>query len=319
MPISYMQNLTHRPRLPGVLLSALALPPLVLLGNPAYGLLVGMLLTLILNQPALPKGAKASKYLLQTAIILLGLKLNMVDMWHINADYTVFVIAYVLGAIGIGLLLGRLLGVDRAASTLIATGTGICGGTTIATLAPILKARAEQVGLSLAIVFLLNAVALFLFPVIGKALDMSQTQFGVWVALAVHDTSSVVATAAMYGEEATNVATIVKLGRTLWLIPAVLVISMLARRGEAKLRIPGFILLFIGASILGSLVPLPSVVPSLASHLCKALLVVALFLVGTEITRDTLRGLTGKILWQALALWGLAAPLTLGAVLTLIP
>lgn len=319
MPISYMQNLIQRPRLPGVLLSALALPPLVLLGNPAYGLLVGMLLTLILNQPALPKGAKASKYLLQTAIILLGLKLNMVDMWHINADYTVFVIAYVLGAIGIGLLLGRLLGVDRAASTLIATGTGICGGTTIATLAPILKARAEQVGLSLAIVFLLNAVALFLFPVIGKALDMSQTQFGVWVALAVHDTSSVVATAAMYGEEATNVATIVKLGRTLWLIPAVLVFSMLARRGEAKLRIPGFILLFIGASILGSLVPLPSVVPSLASHLCKALLVVALFLVGTQITRDTLRGLTGKILWQALALWGLAAPLTLGAVLTLIP
>lgn len=319
MPTSYIQTLVHRPRLPGVILSVLALPPLVLLGNPAYGLLAGMLLTLLLNQPAIPQGVKISKYLLQTAIVLLGLKLNMVDMWHINADYTAFVIVYVFGAVGIGLLIGKLMKVDRVSSTLISTGTGICGGTTIATLAPILKARAEQVGLSLAIVFLLNAAALFLFPIIGKALDMSQTQFGVWVALAVHDTSSVVATAAMYGEEATSVATIVKLGRTLWLIPAVLFFSLLARRGEAKLRIPMFILLFIGASILGSLVPLPSFVPSLASSLCKALLVVALFLVGTEITRSTLRGLKGKVLWQALALWGVAAPATLGIVLVFVP
>lgn len=319
MPNSYIRSLTQLPSFPGVLLSALVLPPLLLLGNPAVALIVGMTLTLLLNQSAIPKGGKYSKYLLQTAIILLGLKLNMGQMWQINAEYTGFVICYVVGSVGIGLGIGRLIRVDRVSSLLISAGTGICGGTTIATLAPILKARAEQVGITLAIVFLLNAVALFLFPLIGHALEMSQEQFGVWVALAIHDTSSVVATAAMYGEEATSIATIVKLSRTLWLIPAVLIVSLMARRGEAKMRVPTFILLFVGASILGSVLPMPSFVPSFASALCKALLVLALFLLGTEITRNTVRGIKGKILWQALALWGLAAPLTLLAVLKLVP
>ncbi len=228
------------------------------------------------------------------------------------------VAGYVLGTVALGLLIGRFLGVERVYSHLISGGTGICGGTTIATLAPIYRARAEVVGAALAIVFLLNAIALFTFPAVGEWLELSQQQFGVWAALAIHDTSSVIATAAIYGEEAAEVATTVKLGRTLWLIPAVVAVSLLEKRDQVKIKVPGFIFLSIAASVLGSVLPMPPVVPELASTLCQALLVIALFLVGAEIKRSTLKKLRGKMLWQALALWAMVAPVTLLAVMHLV-
>jgi uncharacterized integral membrane protein (TIGR00698 family) len=302
----------------GKILAVLVLPFLLYQGNPAVALLVGMSLTLLFDRPVMPQSSRYSKYLLQTAIVLLGLKLDMADMWRINADYTVFVAVYVASAIAIGLLLGRLMGVENASNAMIATGTGICGGTTIATLGPIIKASADQMGVALAIVFLLNAVALFSFPTIGEYFQLSQTQFGVWVALAIHDTSSVVATAALYGDQAASVATTVKLGRTLWLIPLVVVASLVAGRGGVKVRIPGFILLFILGSILGSILPLPAALPGLAGMASKALLVLALFLIGTEINRQTLRRLRGRVLAQALLLWMLVVPSTLFMVIALV-
>ncbi|MFT4632639.1 MAG: putative integral membrane protein (TIGR00698 family) [Candidatus Pseudothioglobus sp.] len=302
----------------GRIFAVLALPFLIYHGNPAVALLVGMSLTLLFDRPVVPQSSRYSKYLLQTAIVLLGLKLDMADMWRINADYTVFVAVYVLSAIAIGLLLGRLMGVENTSNAMIATGTGICGGTTIATLGPIIKASADQMGVALAIVFLLNAVALFTFPAIGEYFHLSQTQFGVWVALAIHDTSSVVATAALYGDQAASVATTVKLGRTLWLIPLVVVASLVAGRGGVKVRIPGFILLFILGSILGSMLPLPAALPGIAGMASKVLLVLALFLIGTEINRQTLRKLRGRVLAQALLLWMLVVPTTLLMVITLV-
>ena len=299
---------------PGPVLALLALPGLVYLGNPAFALLTGMLLSLIFNRQLFPGGSRWGRYLLQTAIVLLGLKLNMADMWQINTEYMSFVAVYVIVAVSLGLLLGRLFGVDRVSNTLMASGTGICGGTTIVTLAPIINARPEQVGMALAIVFLLNALALFTFPQIGHHLNLSQQQFGVWAALAIHDTSSVVATAALYGEEAVAVATTVKLSRTLWLIPLVIGFSLLEGRGEVKVRIPGFILLFVLASIAGSVLPLPSAVPVMASLGSKALLVAALFLMGTGVSRQTLRLLRGRVLWQACGLWALVVPVSLLAV-----
>jgi uncharacterized integral membrane protein (TIGR00698 family) len=208
-------------------------------------------------------------------------------------------------------MIGRLMKVERNSSLLMASGTAICGGTTIATLSPIIKARPDQTGVALAIVFLLNAVALFTFPHVGHWLEMTQEQFGVWVALAIHDTSSVVATAQIYGEESAAVATTLKLGRTLWLIPLVLIVSFRERSEGAKVRLPGFILVFLLASVAGSTLPIPEFIPSTAAALSKALLVIALFFIGTEISRSTLGNLKGKVLVQALALWGIVVPATL--------
>jgi uncharacterized integral membrane protein (TIGR00698 family) len=307
-------NLTMKPAI-GFAICAAILAPLIYLGNPAIALLVGMGITLVFNKTIISNAPMLGKYSLQAAIVLLGLKLNISDLWRISANYTVAILIYVVAAIGVGLLLGRLMKVERNSSLLMASGTAICGGTTIATISPIIKARADQTGVALAIVFLLNAAALFSFPYIGHLLGMSQEQFGVWVALAIHDTSSVVATAQIYGEEAAAVATTLKLGRTLWLIPLVLIVSFRERSDGAKVRLPGFILLFLLASILGSTIPLPELVPTMAGLISKALLVIALFFVGTEISRSTLGNLKGKILAQALTLWAIVVPTTLFLVL----
>ncbi|MCZ6831410.1 MAG: putative sulfate exporter family transporter [Gammaproteobacteria bacterium] len=297
--------------------AVLVLAVLVPLGNPALALLAASLMTVVLNRPLLPGAGTLGTYSLQTAIVLLGLKLNMQQLWAISANYSLLVTGYVLTTIAVGLALGLLLRNERNSSRLITSGTAICGGTTIASLSPVIHARPEQTGVALAIIFILNAVALFSFPAIGHSLQLSQEQFGIWAALAIHDTSSVVATAALYGEEAAEVATTLKLGRTLWLIPLLLVFSLIERAPNAKLRIPGFILAFLLASAAGSLLPLPAVVSSWAGMLSKALLVCALFFIGSQINRATLRNLRGAALWHAVLLWVLVVPATLGLILYL--
>jgi uncharacterized integral membrane protein (TIGR00698 family) len=297
----------------GYLIVTVALAALVLWANPAIALLTGATLTITMNRALVTGGNTIGKYMLQAAIVLLGLKLDITALWQTSADYAGLIAIYVIGALLIGLAIARGLGVDRIPGTLIAAGTAICGGTTIATIAPILRAPPAQIGLTLAIVFLLNAFALLTFPAIGDWLGMSQTEFGVWAALAIHDTSSVVATAALYGDEAADVATTLKLGRTLWLIPLVLAVSMMERTHDAKLRVPGFILLFVVASAVGSIIGVPETVTGLAATGSKALLIGALFFVGTEITRTTIAQLRGRVVGQALLLWALVVPATLGA------
>ena len=162
--------------------------------------------------------------------------------------------------------------------------------------------------------FLLNVVALFTFPLIGEWLSLSELEFGLWSALAIHDTSSVVATAAIYGDQAAEVATTIKLGRTLWLIPLVLLAGILSSAGgsgPARVRVPGFILAFVGATALGSFLPLPELVPAAAGQLVQGAAGLCLFLVGCELTRTTLRQIRGKTFWLGIALWLTVAPLTL--------
>lgn len=303
---------------PQSLLGIALLPALVYHGNPAVGLLVGASLSLLFNKACFAGAHALGKYTLQAAIILLGLKLNVSQLMKISADYSVMVTGYVLLTLSLGLGLGLLLRNQRKSSQLIASGTAICGGTTIASLSPVIQARPEQTGVALTLVFLLNALALFTFPTIGEYLALSQEQFGVWAALAIHDTSSVVATSALYGEEAAMVATTVKLGRTLWLIPLLLVFSVLQHQGSAKLRIPLFIVLFIMTACMGSVTELPGALVNAASTTSKMLLVVALFFIGTEISRDTLRGLRGAVLVHGLLLWAMVVPLTLLVVIRLV-
>ncbi|MBX3706813.1 MAG: putative sulfate exporter family transporter [Pseudomonadales bacterium] len=313
----------------GFLGALLALPVVALVGHPVLALLAGALIVLVSDRQVIPRADVWSRYSLQAAIVLLGLRLDLSTLWTLSASYSWAVAAYVLGTLALGLLAGRLLAVEPASRTLISSGTAICGGTAIATLAAIVRAEPRQTAVALAIVFLLNVVALLSFPAIGRALELSQLQFGLWAALAIHDTSSVVATAAQYGDEALEVATTIKLGRTLWLIPLVFVLAVREQararsfdgssgaRGVPRPRIPGFILVFVAAAALGSLVPLPDDLLTGAGAATRLLLATALFLVGTQLTRATLRQVRGRVLWLGVGLWLLVAPLTLWLVVSM--
>lgn len=300
----------------GLVLSAIVIGPLIAVGNPAVALLTGGVIALGMDRAPVPQASRFGRYALQTAIVLLGLKLDLQTVWSLSATYTWGVAVFVLGTLGVGFLYARALKSERTPSALIVAGTAICGGTTIATLSPVIGARPHETAVTLSLVFLMNVVALFTFPLIGHWLSLSELEFGLWSALAIHDTSSVVATAAIYGDRAAEVATTIKLGRTLWLIPLVLLASLLSSGAAAagtgtRIRIPGFIVAFIAATVVGSLLDLPAAVTQMAGLLSKALLVCALYLIGCELTRATLRQIRGRTFWLGLLLWLTAAPLTL--------
>jgi len=276
--------------------------------NPAVALLGGLFIRLALDVNPVAASGRISKLSLQTAIVLLGFTLGLDRLVGVSAQYGLTVAIYVVATLGLGWLLLQLLRNDKQEATLLSAGTAICGGTAIATLAPLTGAKPHQFAVAMALVFLLNIVALFTFPYIGHWLGLSQEVFGAWVALAIHDTSSVVATAAIYGDEAAAVATTVKLGRTLWLIPVAFAVSLMYRQGEAKLRIPGFVLLFVLASLISSFIDVPGDVLAVVSWISKALLVVALAMVGLEINRATLAQVSLRSLAFGVGLWLIVAP-----------
>ncbi|HBP13701.1 MAG TPA: putative sulfate exporter family transporter, partial [Gammaproteobacteria bacterium] len=266
----------------------------VFIAHPAFALLLAATINLVFA-PKLPKMTKqGGRYLLQGAIVFLGLTMNVEALWSVSQDYSVLIVGYILSTLCVGLILGRFLRVDTDQARLLVSGTAICGGTAIATLGPVIRARSESVAVCLAIVFLLNAIAILVLPKVGIYLEISQTQFGVWVALAIHDTSSVVGAAAIYGDEALQVATTVKLVRTLWLIPLVLAAGILMNRRETKTRLPGFVLLFVLFSIIGSVSNISGEWIAGIKTLSQTMLVAALFFMGLEITRDALRRLNGR-------------------------
>lgn len=309
---------------PAALLCLALLPVLIWYGNPALALLAGGAVALGSNRRPFDAGARWARLSLQSAIVLLGLKLDLQTVWSLSADYTALVAGYVLLTLAAGAVFGRLLAVETPSARLIGAGTAICGGTAIATLSAVVRAQPQQTAVALAIVFLLNVVALVSFPWIGRALDLTQVQFGLWSALAIHDTSSVIATAAIYGEQAAEVATTIKLGRTLWLIPLTFALSLTVSRADGdgtaapRLRVPGFVLAFVAAAAVGSVWRMPAIVPDVAGTLSRWLLVVALLLVGTELTRTTVRRIRGRALLLALLLWAIAAPATLAVVIWMV-
>lgn len=297
------------------------LVPLVIWGNPLIAILCGAAVSLTVNRPIVLESGTYAKFALQSAIVLLGFNLDARLMWEVSQSYALPIALYVVLTLAAGVALGKFLGADRIVSRLIAAGTAICGGTAIASLSPVLKARGEQVAVALTIVFCLNMVAIVVFPQVGQWLGMTQTEFGIWSALAVHDTSSVVAVATIYGQQAAEVATTLKLGRTLWLIPVLLFFSLGGESERAKIRVPGFILLFIAASICGTAVhnmlEMPEMLSDSVRMASSALIVLALFFFGLECTRTTLRNLRGRTVILAAALWLAVIPLTLIAALNL--
>src|SRR5215813_5425425 len=221
----------------GIILAASGLlsPPLALGAGLAYGLL--------LTHPYHLDSKRLAKFLLQASVVCLGFAMNLGEVIQVGRSgflYTAVGISFVLA---FGWLLGRMLQVQKTQSFLIAAGTAICGGSAIAALGPVTEANEEEMAVSLGTVFVLNSVALLIFPAIGAAMHLSQTQFGLWSALAIHDTSSVVGAAAKYGAVALAIGTTVKLARALWIVP-VSVGTAVAKGGKAKIQWPWFIAYF---------------------------------------------------------------------------
>lgn len=279
--------------------------------NPALALLGGLVIRLVFGVNPVRRGIKVGTFSLQAAVVLLGLTLGFDRVMAVSADYGVVVAVYVLMTLLLGWVLSKLLRGDRIEAALLTSGTAICGVTAMATLAPVVGAKPRQLAATTGVVFLLNAVALFTFPYLGGWLELSQETFGPWAALAIHDTSSVVATAAIYGDEAAAMAATVKLGRTLWLIPLAFAASLVYARREAKLRVPPFILMFVAAAVIGGFVPFNEAAAQGIGLASKALLVLALGLIGLELDRQSLRELSLPSVALGVGLWLIVAPLAL--------
>ena len=279
-------------------------------GHPALALLAGAVGSLALAPTLPPYVDRGGKLCLQAAIVMLGFTLNVQTLWQTSRDYAALIVTFVVGTLIAGLVIGRLVRADEDQSRLLSTGTAICGGTAIATLAPIIRARPDSVAMAIGIVFLLNAVAIVLLPWLGHVLQMTEDQFGVWVAMAIHDTSSVVGAAAIFGDRALEVATTVKLLRTLLLVPIALVAGILLRQSEARLRIPAFLVLFVAASVAGSVLEPSVALTSGVKAVSHVLLVAALFCIGMEIRRTTIASLNGRAILLSVLLWLLVLPIT---------
>jgi uncharacterized integral membrane protein (TIGR00698 family) len=267
---------------------------------------------------------KITKILLQVSVVLLGFGMNLEAVVRAGKDGILFTIATIFGTLALGLLLGRFLKVEDKTSKLISSGTAICGGSAIAAVAPAIDADSEEISVALATVFILNSVALFVFPVIGHALNMTENQFGVWAAMAIHDTSSVVGAASRYGAEALQIATTVKLARALWIAPVALFFAFLYRRKNAgrktKIKLPWFILFFLLATVVRTYAP-SFVLPSLFDSpvmLAKTGLTVTLFLIGASLSRQTLKTVGIRPLVQGVLLWLVISIISLWAVLSLL-
>ncbi len=282
--------------------------------SPAIALALGVALALLAGHP-FPSGTpKITKYLLQGSVVGLGFGLNLAQVWLAGKTGFGFTAATILGTLAAGWLLGRLFKVERSVSLLISTGTAICGGSAIAAVGSVIKADKKAMSVALGTVFILNAVALFLFPPIGKALGLSQHQFGLWAALAIHDTSSVVGAAARYGDEALHLATTVKLARALWIIPLVLALAIAARSDKSRIALPWFIFLFVAAAAVRSYAPGGEPVYAWITGAARRGLTLTLFLIGTGLTRESLRTVGARALVQGVTLWLLSAGISLLAV-----
>lgn len=265
-------------------------------------LTAGILLGLTLAHPYAVQSSKFSKFLLQASVVALGFGMNLPDVLKAGRSgfaYTALGISFALAA---GLALGRLVRVPATPSFLISSGTAICGGSAIAAVAPIMQATGEEMSVALGTVFILNSIALFIFPPIGSALHLTEAQFGLWAALAIHDTSSVVGAATRYGAAALLIATTVKLARALWILPLSLGTAAM-RRTRSKVQIPWFIFLFCLAAVVNSYAPGMGRGTHVLSQAGKLGLTATLFLIGTGISRAALREVGWRPLLQGVLLW----------------
>jgi uncharacterized integral membrane protein (TIGR00698 family) len=271
--------------------------------SPSFALAMGIFIGMLFSNPFPKESKPVTKYLLQGAIIGLGFGMNFTKVIEAGREGFVFTLMTIGAAIGLGYLLGRWLKVERSISYLISVGTAICGGSAIAAVSQVIKADDKVISVSIGTVFILNAVALFIFPPIGEFFGMTQQQFGIWAAIAIHDTSSVVGAASQYGNESLMTATTVKLARALWIIPLALVTSVVFKKQSSASSFPWFILFFILASLLNTYFKIPEEISSIILKASKVAFSVTLFLIGAGISIDTIKKVGARPLIQGVLLW----------------
>ena len=292
--------------------------------SPPVALGLGLFTALKVGNPFQRTIGKWTRILLQTSVVLLGFGMNLTNVLKAGKDGIYFTVATIFGTLIFGWLIGKLLKINEKTSTLISSGTAICGGSAIAAVAPAIDADSEEISVSLCTVFILNSVALIVFPIIGHALGLTENQFGIWAAIAIHDTSSVVGASAKYGAEALQIATTVKLARALWIAPIALIFAILYSKqnggNKTKIAVPWFIFLFLLATVARTYAPnwfQPSIFDALV-NLAKAGLTVTLFLIGSSLSRETLRKVGLKPFLQGVLLWVVISLVSLWAVLKVI-
>jgi uncharacterized integral membrane protein (TIGR00698 family) len=285
--------------------------------SPPIALLLGVVIVNVFGNPFIAFNHIAITYLLQFSVIGLGFGMNATAAISAGKEGFLLTIFSIFSTLLLGTFLGKWLKTDKKTSHLISCGTAICGGSAIAAISPVIKSNEHQTSIALGVIFILNSIALFVFPFIGHQLDLSQKEFGLWCAIAIHDTSSVVGAANKYGAEALQIATTVKLARALWIIPISLLTAFIFKNKSQKIKIPYFIGLFILAMLFNSYVPQTAIISPYIVNVAKIGLTITLFLIGATLNINTLKAVGVKPLFQGVLLWVFIAGLGLASILYL--
>lgn len=285
----------------------------VITPNPAVGLALGLAIALTVGNPAQKETSAASKKLLQLSVILLGFGMRFDAVLKVGAASLWVTLISISATLAIGSALGKVFGIERRLAVLLSSGTAICGGSAIAAMAPAISASSVETGVAMAVIFLLNGIALFLFPPLGHLIGLTQEQFGFWAALAIHDTSSVVGAASIYGAAALAIGATVKLTRALWILPVSYLGARLAK-SEAKAKFQWFLLGFLLAALVRSLAPQFGALWDAGALAGKHMMTGTLFLIGGGLGRAELKKIGAKPLVMAAVLWCIISCLSLAAV-----
>lgn len=283
--------------------------------SPPAALLLGLIFAQLTTHPYPGLTHRTTNLLLKTAVVGLGFGMNIFSALKAGEEGILFTVFSIFGVLTLGFILGRLLKNQQQVSFLISAGTAICGGSAIAALSPVMKAGEKEISVSLGIIFILNSIALFLFPPIGHALGLSQNQFGMWCAIAIHDTSSVVGAASKYGNQALQIATTVKLARALWIVPVAFGTAFLFKSDNKKIRLPYFIGLFVLAMLANTYIPFIKPIAPYIVAIAKTALTLTLFLIGTGLSFKHIRSVGIRPLLQGILLWAAISCVSLWAIM----
>jgi len=271
--------------------------------NPPLALLMGLIFSQVIVHPYKKYNSKITKILLQVSVVGLGFGINLFEAAKAGEEGLILTISTIFLTLLIGTFLGKILRIKKNTTALISTGTAICGGSAIAAVSPVLDAKEDEMSVALATIFILNSLALFIFPYIGEVLNLSQEQFGLWSAIAIHDTSSVVGAASKYGEEALKIATTVKLERALWIIPVTILYTFIYKKKGVKISIPYFIFFFVVAMIINTYIPETTDYGRYIVIIAKKGLTLTLFFIGLGLSRDAVKSVGVKPLVLGVLLW----------------
>ena len=299
-----------------IVVIVLCLSPFI---SPPIALLLGLIIAQFIGHPYLHLNHKATHILLQVSVVGLGFGMNITNAMKAGKEGILFTVVSIVGILIIGFFMGKFLKIDKKISYLISAGTAICGGSAIAAISPVIKAEEKQISVALGTIFILNSIALVVFPLIGHSLNLSQSQFGLWCAIAIHDTSSVVGAASKYGSQALEIAITLKLARALWIIPVVFLSTLIFKNKKGKIKIPYFIGLFVVAMILNTYIPLVQEYSHYLTGIAKSGLTLTLFLIGCGLNRKMLKSVGFRPLIQGIILWIIISTASLWVIMSMMP